>query len=371
MMDVSVVKCNSYNDSEECLKKAIDLLGGIGSFVKSQDKVLLKVNLLLPAKPDAAICTHPKIVEAMIKLIQSKGGEVWVGDSSGGIGKTESAFEVSGIKSVCEKHYVRTINFDTKGVHKIDIPNGKILKELHVASALFEADLVVNMPKLKTHALTLYTGAIKNLYGTIPGGKKSEIHAITHSDSEKFAEALIDLFSSLHVHLNLMDGIVGMEGLGPNHGKPIKSSVIVASKSAVELDAVSSTIMGYHPEDIPMLRIASQRGLGTIDLNEIPILGERLEDVKINFKKPQKIYRGLMILPDFVRNLFLESPRLPFPNKSGCTQCKICEENCPVLAVKVNDAPEFDYEKCIRCYCCHELCPDDGIKLKKALLPRS
>jgi uncharacterized protein (DUF362 family)/NAD-dependent dihydropyrimidine dehydrogenase PreA subunit len=371
MIDVSIVKCSDYNQSELCVKKAIDLIGGIGSIVKSGDKVLCKVNLLLPAKPEAAITTHPRLVEAVIKLVKSRGAEPWVGDSSGGRGKTQEAFEVSGIKAVCEKHNAKIINFDTSKVHKIEIPEGVILNELYVASAPFEADVVVCMPKLKTHALTLYTGAIKNMFGTVPGGKKALIHAITTSDAERFAEALVDIFSKVPTHLTVMDGIVGMEGIGPNHGKPKKSNVLLASKKALELDAVSSALMGFEPKDIPTLKIAQRRGLGTIDLNNISILGESLESVRMDYKKPQRIYRGLMFLPSFVRNLFLETPRLPFPNKAGCNQCKECEENCPVDAIKVTNAPKFDHEKCIRCYCCHELCPEDGIKLKKALLPRS
>jgi uncharacterized protein (DUF362 family) len=169
MVDVSIVKCQDYHHSESCLKHAIDLIGGIESLVQPGDNVLLKVNLLLPAKPEAAITTHPKIVEAVIKLIRSQNAEPCIGDSSGGQGITLEAYEVSGIKAVCEKYQVKMINFDTSDVHKIEIPEGKVINELHVSSALFEADCVINLPKLKTHALTLYTGAIKNLYGTIPG----------------------------------------------------------------------------------------------------------------------------------------------------------------------------------------------------------
>ncbi len=369
--EVSLVKCTGYEQSNLCVKRAIDLLGGIESIVKPKDKVLLKVNLLLPASPSAAITTHPKIVEAMIELIKSAGGEPWVGDSSGGLGKTAESFEVSGIKAVCEKHDARIINFDLEGVQRIEIPNGKILKELYVAKALFEADKVVCMPKLKTHALTLYTGAIKNMFGCIPGGKKSLIHAITDSDAERFSESLVDLYSRLPVHLAVMDGIVGMEGLGPNHGKPKKSNVILASDHALELDAVSSAIIGFVPRDIPTLRIAQERGLGTIDLEKIDVLGEDLKKNIMNYKKPTRVYKSLNILPSFIKNLFLETPRLPFPNKAGCNQCGECQNNCPVDAIKVTDAPIFDHNKCIRCYCCHELCPKDGIKLKKALLPRS
>jgi uncharacterized protein (DUF362 family)/NAD-dependent dihydropyrimidine dehydrogenase PreA subunit len=369
--EVSLVKCTGYELSESCVKKAIDLIGGMKSIVKPGDKVLLKVNLLLPANPSAAITTHPKIVEAMIKLVKSAGGEPWVGDSSGGRGKTAESIEVSGIKAICEKHDVRVVNFDMEGVHKIEIPKGKILKELYVAKALFEADKVVCMPKLKTHALTLYTGAIKNMFGCVPGGKKSLIHAITDSDAERFSESLVDIYSKVPIHLTVMDGIVGMEGLGPNHGKPKKSNVIMASKHALELDAISSTIMGFEPTNIPTLRIAQERGLGTIEPEKISVLGDDLKSNITNYKKPTRVYRSLNILPNFIKNLFLETPRLPFPNKAGCNQCGECQENCPVDAIKVTDAPAFDHHKCIRCYCCHELCPKDGIKLKKALLPRS
>ena len=181
MVEVSIVKCNSYSDCEPAVRKAMELIGGINSFVKPKDKVLLKVNLLLPALPNRAITTHPKIVEAMIKIVYEAGGEPWVGDSSGGSGLTESALEVSGIQKVAEEYGAKIMNFDKTGVYKIEIPKGKILKEIQIAKPVFDADCVVCMPKLKTHALTLYTGAIKNMFGTVPGGKKSLIHAITGS----------------------------------------------------------------------------------------------------------------------------------------------------------------------------------------------
>ncbi|UCE36774.1 MAG: 4Fe-4S binding protein, partial [Thermoplasmata archaeon] len=169
----------------------------------------------------------------------------------------------------------------------------------------------------------------------------------------------------------LMDGIVGMEGIGPNHGKPKKSNVVLASQDCIAIDAVGSTIMGYSPNEIPTLKIAQNRGLGTIDLNKITIKGERIDAVKTDFKKPVRIYKGLMFLPASVRNFFVQTPRLPFPNVEGCNKCGICEESCPVSAIKVIDTPAFQYEKCIRCYCCYELCPENGIKLKKSLFHRN
>ncbi len=371
MAKVSIVKCESYENSEDAVKKAMDLIGGIETFVKPKDKVLLKVNLLLPAHPSKAITTHPKIVEAMINIVKSAGGEPWVGDSSGGQGLTGPALKATGIQDIAQKHGAKVINFDTVGTYRLKIPNGSILKEIDIAKPVIDADVVISMPKLKTHALTLYTGAIKNMFGAIPGGKKSLIHRMTGSNAEKFSEAIIDIYSVMPVHFALMDGITGMEGLGPNHGKPIQSNVLVASKDSIALDSVCATFMGYKPEDIPSLRIAQERKLGTINVNEISITGEKLEDVKINFKKPVRIYKSLMFLPAAVRNFFIETPKLPFPDAKNCTQCKICEENCPTDAIKVTDAPVFDHSKCIRCYCCHELCPDGGIKLKKSLLPRS
>ncbi|UCG68158.1 MAG: DUF362 domain-containing protein [Thermoplasmata archaeon] len=370
MVEVSIVKCNSYDDAEYGVKKSLELIGGIGSFIKPQDTVLLKPNLLTSKPPEKAITTHPEIVKAMINMLQKAGCEVIVGDSAGGRGLTDSAYEVSGIKKVVDELGVGWINFDLAGAYTLKIPNGKVLKEIPIAKPVVDADVVISLPKLKTHALTLYTGAIKNMYGAIPGGNKSLIHAITNS-SKRFSEALIDLYSVVPMHVSVMDGIVGMEGLGPHMGNPKKSSVVLASKDALALDAVSSTIMGFTPSEIPMLRFAEERGLGTIDLAKITVLGESVENVKIQFKKPYRLQKGLMFLPAVIRNRFVETPRLPYPVKKKCNECKICEENCPVAAIKITDGPQFDYDKCIRCYVCHELCPEGGIKLKKSLLQRN
>jgi uncharacterized protein (DUF362 family)/NAD-dependent dihydropyrimidine dehydrogenase PreA subunit len=370
MIEVSIVRCNSYDDAEFGVKKSLKLIGGMDSFIKPHDKVLLKPNLLTSKPPEKAITTHPKIMEAVISIVKKAGGEVIVGDSAGGRGLTEAAYEVSGIKKVVEELGAKWINFDLAGTHTLKIPNGKVLKEIPIAKPVMDADFVISLPKLKTHALTLYTGAIKNMYGAIPGGNKSLIHALTKS-SERFSEALIDLYSVVPMHLSVMDGVVGMEGLGPHMGNPKKSNVIIASTDSLALDAVSSAIMGFTPSEIPMLRFAKERRRGTIDLAKITILGESIENVKIQFKKPYRLHKGLMFLPGVIRNRFVETPRLPYPVKRKCNECKICEENCPVTAIKISGGPIFDYDKCIRCYVCHELCPEGGIKLKKSLLQRN
>lgn len=371
MAKVSIVKCTGYGHAEQGVQKALDLIGGIKNFVKPKDKVLLKVNLLGPKPPSAAMTTHPGIVEAVMKILLPIDCEIWVGDSSGGRGLTEKSLRVSGIESVAERYRGKTINFDKAGMYVLKVPEGKILKEVHVAKPVIDADVVISLPKLKTHALTLYTGAIKNMYGTIPGGRKSKIHGITGSNAEQFSEALIDIFSVVPGHLAVMDGIVGMEGLGPSMGRPKESNVILASSDFAALDVVSSTIIGFNPADIPMLRIAEERGLGTVDLNKIELVGETIENVKTDYKKPVRIHKGLMFLPAFVRNIFVETPRLPFSIKNRCNQCMTCQENCPVDAIKVTEVPVFDYQKCIQCYCCHEICPESAIGLKKSLLRRS
>lgn len=371
MAKVSIVKCTGYGHAEQCVPKTLDLIGGIENFVKPRDKVLLKVNLLGPKPPSAAMTTHPRIVEALLKILQPLDCEIWVGDSSGGSGLTEKSMQVSGIKSAVERFGVKVVNFDKAGMYEIKVPNGKILKEVHVAKPVMDADIVISLPKLKTHALTLYTGAIKNMYGTIPGGRKSKIHGITGSSAEQFSEALIDIFSVVPGHLAVMDGIVGMEGLGPKMGRPKKSNVILASQDFVALDAVASTLIGFNPHDIPMLRIAQERGLGPIDLANIEIVRNTIEIVKTEYIKPVRIHKGLMFLPAFIRNIFVETPRLPFSIENRCSQCMTCQENCPVDAIKVTKVPVFDYEKCIHCYCCHEICPESAIGLKKSLLQRS
>jgi uncharacterized protein (DUF362 family)/Pyruvate/2-oxoacid:ferredoxin oxidoreductase delta subunit len=370
MTTVALTRCNSY-DYElvyERLKANLDLLGGIDAFVKPRDRVLLKVNLLSPKKPEEACTTHPAVAAAMIRLVKEAGGVPSIGDSSGGMaaGKspTAQALKLSGIERVARELGAEVVNFDTLGTIEVDVPGGVTFKRLHLARPIVEADVVISLPKLKTHAMALYTGAIKNMYGSIPGVRKAQYHAQAPRLSD-FAGGLVDIFAACKVKLNVMDGIVGMEGNGPSAGKPREIGLLLASTDAVALDAVASHIIGIDdPLKVETTRQAYERGVGEATLGKIEVLGESLADARVKgFKLPVSSRAANM--PKWMGRFFLGQLTTHPQAGERCTGCGICAENCPVKAITVCDRRAVvAYDKCIGCLCCHELCPTHSMELR-------
>ncbi|MDI6734994.1 MAG: DUF362 domain-containing protein [bacterium] len=185
---VSVVKCSDYDQDKvnQAVKEAFNLIGGIDELVRRGDKVLLVVNLLQPKKPEEGITTHPTVVNAVCEILNDVGAEIWIGGSSGSatFGGTSEALKICGMEEVAEKYGAKVINFDKTEVVEIkDIQNNK-LKNFFIAKPTTEADLVISAPKLKSHALVKFTGAIKNFYGVIPGAGKAQGHAIANTEEK-------------------------------------------------------------------------------------------------------------------------------------------------------------------------------------------
>ncbi|MFQ6121206.1 MAG: DUF362 domain-containing protein, partial [Methanosarcinales archaeon] len=181
---VSIVKCEDYSKVKKAVEKSLFLIGGLDNLIKENDKVLLKVNLLSANKPEEAVTTHPSIVEAMIDLVRNCKGIPIVGDSSGTIeaGGTAKAYEVSGIKKVVEDKGAEFINFETAGFEKINVPNAMQLSEIYLAKPILDADIIISLPKLKTHALTLYTGAVKYFFGCVPHKIRKTAHLLANKN---------------------------------------------------------------------------------------------------------------------------------------------------------------------------------------------
>jgi uncharacterized protein (DUF362 family)/NAD-dependent dihydropyrimidine dehydrogenase PreA subunit len=265
------------------------------------------------------------------------------------------------------------LNFNTAGTYTVEIPEGKILTKLQIAKPVLDADVVISVPQLKTHALTAYTGAVKNMYGIIPGGRKTAIHALAPS-SKMFSEALAEIYSAV-VHklkLAVMDGVVGMEGFGPSDGTPIKSNVIIASSDCVSLDAVASKIIGFNPGEVYTTVFCTARGLGVGELSEITVVGTPIAEVNVRFKRATRVFRpSEHLLPRGLRSILTRwAIRYPFVNTNACRGCGVCFRNCPVHAMTISKDrfPIINRKKCILCYCCSELCPEGAIKLKRALI---
>lgn len=368
MVKVSIVKCGNYdhNKVRNATLESLLLIGGLEKIIKPGDNVLLKVNAIAGFPPGRAATTHPSVVGAMVEIVKEAGGIPWVGDSSGAYGFTAQSLELSGIKKACEEHGGKLINFESTGTYPVKV-NGRVLSTINIAKPAMDCDVLVSLPKMKTHMLTKYTGAVKNFYGVIPGGGKAAIHRMAPTE-ESLSYAVVDIYSALKPKLAVMDGIIGMEGDGATNGTPIASNVILSSTDCVALDAVASEVMGFSHRDILTTCIAHELGLGVGELGRIEVVGERINDVRIGFKKPSRIYYKL---PTFLgRFVFKNAENMSRVEiaRDECKRCGICFESCPVSAITLDPSPLIDQKKCIKCYCCHELCRNGAVKLKTSYL---
>ncbi|MGZ8931837.1 MAG: DUF362 domain-containing protein [Halobacteriota archaeon] len=373
---VSIEKCSSYDNQE--VRKAIEAclapLGGLESVVSGGDRVLVKLNLLSAKSPEAAVTTHPAIVKATVELVQELGAIPVLGDSPGG-GSTAASYkallEKTGIQAVIDKTGCEIVRFD-EAKREVAPAKAKTFKKLTLAKAVTEADVIIGLPKLKTHTLTYYTGAVKLLYGYIPGLFKTEYHLHTANDINLFADLLLDIHETYPPALTLMDAIVGMEGAGPSNGKPRKIGLVLSSKSCTALDYVAVTIAGFDPMSVPTVRLAQERGVGPARLEDVRIYGEWVQPLVVeDFEKT--LTASLSRAPPFLINTlkrFIAAK--PVIEVSNCKHCGECYRACPpnAIAFKKARVPDIDYSKCIRCYCCQELCPEGAITIFVPLLRR-
>lgn len=359
---VSIVKCQSYDDEVVLrgLRQAIDLLGGIQAFVRKGQRVLLKPNLLYGKPPEKAVTTHPSIVKGMIQIVQEAGGIPLIGDSAS-VGSLIRTAEKAGIKAVADAMNCPLVEFDrpTQPLHR----DGTRFKQLELDQSVLEADVVINLPKWKTHAQMVLTLGVKNLFGCVPGPRKALWHLKAGEDRKVFAQVLIDIYQTVRPSLTVLDGIVGMEGNGPNSGQPIPIGLILASNDALGLDQIVCDLLRIPRDSLFTNQVAFEQGMGK---GEIEVLGERLEEIKIpkfRFPTPSQIGWGL---PKFIRSALKNSlTSKPVILKDRCKNCDQCSKICPPKAlIRTEMGLVFDYTLCIRCFCCLEVCPEGAITIK-------
>ena len=369
MASVSISKCNSYDTKEVqgAVDSCLDKLGGLSSLIKPDDRVLIKPNILIAKPPEEAVTTHPALIEAIIMVIKKVGAVPLVGDSPGGlVGNVGEHWKVTGIEEVCNRLNVEILNFESSGVYEKRI-NGN---HYHIAKPVLDADFIINVPKIKTHGLTILTCAIKNMYGTIPGLTKVNYHKEAPKPSD-FAELVVDIFALSKPGLNIVDGIIGMDGNGPSAGNPKEMGLILASTDSVAIDSLICQILGKNPLKVPTNKNAYERGLGEADINKIKVLGYQ-PDVIDDFKWPPNIASSLDMVPSFIsKGLMKFWWSRPVIDPEVCTKCGKCVKNCPVEALSAGvKIPEFDYPECINCMCCMEMCPEKAVKLEKSMLSK-
>lgn len=365
MTTVSLVSCPTYDPEilGPAAARAVDLAGG---FEPRGKTVLLKPNLLNASDPDLAVTTHPEVLRAVIRLCRERGAaRVLVGESPG----WQSADSVSrrtGARAAADETGAEWVDFsDTV---EVEVPEGAVVRRFTLARAAVEADILVSLPKLKTHKLLLFTGAAKNLFGAVPGLRKSQYH-LRFPERRQFGAMIVDLILALKPAFALMDAVVGMEGPGPGNGDPRRLGFLLASRDCLALDWTASELVGYDPGEIPYLADARDRGL--LVPQDIRVEGLDPSKARVaNFKRihaPHDTDFFRARLPGFVhraaRNLAVERPAF---SEARCVRCSGCVKICPASALSFREgknAPVVDYAACIRCYCCHEVCPADAIRL--------
>ncbi len=368
MSKVIVQECKNY-DLETIVEKinaAVESLGGWDKFVKPQDKVLLKVNLIGPKSSETAAVTHSEFVRAMVKILKGKNCDVWIGDSSGGaiagVAPTAQSFKVAGYERVAEEFGAEIKNFDREGVVAVS-PESGCEETMYIAKPMFDADVVINLPKLKTHSAQIFSGAVKNVFGCIPGLKKAKYHKMA-PDSSDFGQIICDIHKATKIQLHIMDGILAMQGEGPTAGTIYQANKILISEDPLALDAVAAKMVGIEVEDVPILETARKRNLGEGSLKNISLTGDYEQIPRLVSYKLPKRFRGtvkrnskaLVRVIDF----FKTHPRIDLKK---CKKCNMCVESCPVEAID-KDTKLINYDACIDCMCCHELCMFKAVELK-------
>lgn len=377
MSEVSIVKCSDYKQKQvgRAVRESVELIGGLENIVHPGDKVLLKVNMINSDFPERAATTHPAVVKAVIRLVKEAGGLPFIGDAPGVAYKdVEKAWRKTGFKKVAREEGVEFIHFIQ--AEEIDNSRNKKISILYIAKEVMEADVVISLPKLKTHTFALFTGAIKNLYGVIPGFTKKQLHAKVPKP-EDFAGLVADILSVTRPKFAIMDAVVGMEGEGPVAGSPRKIGMVLASRDLVAMDAVSSNIIGYNPLDVDIIRVAHRRRLGEARLDRIDIRGASLQEVKItDFELVSNINTLVNKVPSFV--LAFGKVLAPYVlkvepeiNREKCTGCGVCVTHCPTGAIRLaSDYSIIERKKCINCFCCQEVCPQKVVRVKYNWLAR-
>lgn len=357
---MAIVRCADYEKDRvlSAVRSAVDLLGGMGRFVKPGQLVLLKPNLLKASEPSQAVITHPEVIRSTIRLVHEQGGRAVLGDSPG-FGELRRVCEKSGVMDVLQEEAVDLADFDPV----LKIKNRGRFHHFEIARAVHDADVVINLPKFKTHGMMTLTGAVKNLFGCIPGRRKVQWHFNAGVNRSAFARMLVELSALIKPRLTIMDAIVGMEGNGPGSGDPRSLGLVFAGQDPVAVDAVSGAVVGADTSLLYVIRAAIESGIGETRLEKISVLGETVEKARIRrFRLPPQEHLEWR-LPEWARRLLKDAlTTRPVINHRLCIRCGICQGHCPQGAIDCGKKTlEIRYRECIRCFCCQEFCPRGAI----------
>lgn len=348
---VSCVRCADY-EPQKVSRSLAETLDHLAVSFQSGMRVLIKPNLMTPVKPEKTITTHPVVLEELCKILKAAGAEILIGESA--FHSTEQAFALCGLVPL--SRYARLIDFETEP--RRSVPFGGKVGAVPLPEILSQVDCIINVAKLKTHGLTGVTLCVKNLYGCIPGAQKQGYHKLL-PHPRSFSRFLIGLHNEIRPQLNIIDGIMGLEGEGPGaSGIPTPSGLVVAGASACAVDIIASEIMGFSFGEIYTNRYSGIRR------SEIETVGSGRE-VRLSFKKPLSANFPYLI---YFAEL-LPKMRIAF-DRELCVRCGLCGEKCPAGAIRFDPDPQCSHERCISCYCCLEVCPHSAVSLREHWIRR-
>lgn len=368
---VSIAECRQYDIDtiKEALRSTLQGIGGWEPYIQKGSRVLLKINLVMSKKMDAHATSHPVFVQALAELLMEYGAKVVIGDSPGGLFNEQAlryVYRGTGIEQMAMENGL-TLNYNTETM-EVENPEGRLMKHLTMTAMLKDADAVISVCKLKTHGMMTYTGAVKNMFGTIPGTVKADYHVRMPREDE-FADALLDICLAAKPVLSFMDAIIGMEGNGPTAGTPRPVGAVLASPDPHHLDVIAARMIGLDIQQVPTLRRAADRGLFVE--SDVKTYGADPAAFYISdYKLPDHIHSDLLRqkLPDWLAGIVsrIARARVKFDLKR-CVGCGICAANCPAEVIAMKDRkPQVDYTQCIRCFCCQELCPREAVSVKES-----
>jgi uncharacterized protein (DUF362 family)/NAD-dependent dihydropyrimidine dehydrogenase PreA subunit len=367
---VSLVRCRDYSTDlvSGAVKKSVDLIGGVSAYIKPGSTVLVKPNLLAARGPETGIDTHPEVVRAVLRLLKSINCSIYLGDGPGVWGisqKVNEVYERSGMMKIAAEEEVKLVEFQRRRWY------GKF----PLTTWLQTCEYLVNIPKFKTHELTILTGAIKNLYGLVSSNYKSELHK-RNINSVDFAGVVVDIFEKARPHLTIVDGVVAMEGDGPGSAGTLRDlGLVIAGSDCVAVDSVLAKIMGIEPTRVLTTLEAGRRKLGECSLSNIEISGEDISQFDRPFKLPVASKKRALAVP-VLKLLSKFIYFYPVIDPKKCSLCGACAKACPQKIIHLKKTPDgsarmrINYSKCIYCFCCQESCLYKAIQIKKSVLAK-
>lgn len=367
METVSIATSSGYElpALREAVIRLLEPLGGISAFINRGERILLKPNLLAAKDPDLAVTTHPALVQVVAELVKEAGGIVLIGDSPGIGGFTRVAGKC-GIINAARASGAALIEFEDA----VELQGSGTFRSIHLARAYYEADKIINLPKLKTHEMMTMTCAVKNLFGAVVGTEKAGWHLKAGRSQQLFARLLLEIYLLKKPVLNIVDAINAMEGDGPGSGDPIKLGLLIAGVNPVAVDVIAGRLAGIPERLLPVGVEAVSMGLPGADFDDILLCGVPLESIpQAHFRLPAGMDVQFGLPPFLAKALKSQLTSYPAADMKACVLCGICRDACPPGAITMqNSALSVDNARCIRCWCCRELCPHGAMRIRRGVL---